>query len=78
MDIPFKELNIIQVLEDLMGTDYWMNPLSLSEETKMLLNYCDENNYYLYERTKEEFSSYEGYKLALEGGFNGVIYSCLS
>jgi hypothetical protein len=73
-----KELNINDVLQEIFGDDYFINPLSMGEETKILLNYCKDHNYYLYERTREEFMSYEGYKMALEGGFNGVIYSCLS
>ena len=72
------EKGICEVFEEIFSKDYWESPLSYGEETKIILEYCNKNNFYLYEKPKEDYFPYEGFKYALDNGFDGVIYSNLS
>jgi len=74
---PIEEFTIVEIIEKIFGPEYWMNPLSIGEETKILLDYCKENNLYLYERYSDNYCESEGYTHAVDWEYDGVIYSNL-
>jgi hypothetical protein len=57
-----------------------LNPteMSFDQESRLILDFCETHNLYLYEKYKEEFFQYEGISYAKEKGYKGVILSNLS
>ena len=77
-ELPNKEFQSISIctLLDHLGYDYRIH--SYEDETKMVLNWCMMNNFYLYERSREDFSEFEGIDIAQKTRYAGVVFSDLS
>lgn len=78
MNNEIKEISICEVMDIIFPNFEDQIKLSWSDECEVVLDFCEKNNYMLYERVREEFFKYEGYELAVKGGYNGVVYSDLS
>ena len=71
----FAQIGICDLM-DRLGYDFTKH--SYEEECEMVRQWCNMWNVMLYERPREEFSKSEGYHMAKNLGFNGVLYSDLS
>jgi hypothetical protein len=73
-------LNICNVMDEIAKakgiTEWWL--VDYEVETQYLNEYCEANNYYLYERPRCSFNKWEGIELAQQAGCVGVILSDLS
>ncbi len=78
MNNEIKEMSICEVMDILYPNFQDQIQLSWEEECDVVLNFCKQHNYMLYERGREQFFKREGYELAVKGGYSGVVYSDLS
>jgi hypothetical protein len=73
-----KEISICDVMDVIFPNFEDQIRLTWEDECKVVLDFCEKNNYMLYERVREQFFKWEGYELAVKGGYSGVVYSDLS
>ena len=75
------EINTIGICElfDKLGytTDQLLN-LSWEQESKIVMDYCKDNNYHYYANPKEDYFEYEGIQQAIEKGCVGVVLENMS
>lgn len=71
----FVEVNIIDLLDGL-GRD--VEKHTWEDECKMVLDWCERFDIYLYEVPKDSFSKWEASELAHFHGKKGFVYSSLS
>ena len=76
-----KTIGMCTLLENIFP-GFWDNQLYLhltyDQQCDAVIKWCKANNYFLYERGKEDFFEWEGRQLAAEGGYSGVVLSNLS
>ena len=81
MENQIKTISIC-VLIDTIFPGYWDKQLytqmSYDTECKAVTEWCEDNNYFLYERCDKDFFEWEGIQLAGEGPYVGVVLSNLS
>ena len=78
MNNKIKEMSICDVMDIICPNFEDQIKMSWEDECKAVLGFCEKNNYMLYEQVREKFFKWEGYDLAVKGGYNGVVYSDLS
>lgn len=71
-----KEFSICEIIDEIRKGDN--TPLLWEDENRIILEFCKNHNYFLYERPRDEFFKWEGYELAVNAGCDGIIYSDLS
>jgi hypothetical protein len=76
-----KTIGMCTLLENIFP-GFWDNQLYLQmtydQQCEAVAEWCQANNYFLYERAKESFFEYEGIQMANAGGYAGVVFSNLS
>lgn len=81
MSKEIKAIGICDLL-DVLYPGYWSESLwqkyTYEETSAAILNWCKENNWFLYERPDTDFFEYEAYNLAREAGAVGIVFSNLS
>ena len=74
--VTFSICDIWDYFEVFRGVSYI--DMTWEQESKLIIDFCQEHNLYLYENPKESFFEYEGISYAKENGFSGVVLSNLS
>jgi len=78
MNNEIKEISICEVMDIICPNFEDQIQMSWEDECKAVLEFCEKHNYMLYEQIREKFFKWEGYELAVKGGYSGVVYSDLS
>lgn len=52
--------------------------MSWEEECKLIMDFCEKHNLYLYEKPREDFDKNEAIRYAEDNGYRGVVLSDLS
>ena len=74
-----KEIGIIELFENVLNIPFEERlGMSFEQECKLVIDWAEENDYYVYSRGNDEFFKFEGFELAEKGGYKGVIFDNLS
>jgi hypothetical protein len=79
MNQEIKELGIVELFENVLKIPMdRLIAMDWEEESKLVRDWADKNNYYVYSQPKDEFFRWEAIELAKNQDFDGVILESLS
>lgn len=79
MSRDIKQIGIVELFERELKISLEQSiAMDWKEETKLVMDWSKEHNYYVYSEPRESFFKHEGIRLAQEGGYDGVIFENLS
>ena len=74
-----KEIGIVELFENVLKIPFEeLLNMNYEQECKLVIDWAEENDYYVYSRGHDEFFKFEGFELAEKGGYKGVIFEDLS
>lgn len=79
MTKEIKELGIVELFENVLKIPMdKLIAMDWEEESKLVRDWADKNNYYVYSQPKNEFFKWEAMRLARRYNYDGVILESLS
>lgn len=78
MSNVIKQISVGQLFDKMGVTHEDMMRMNWKEESKLVIDWCEENNYHYYAAPKEDFFAWEGIQEAEDKGCVGVVLENLS